>query len=114
MKRDGFSLRRTSICKKLPVDLKQKARGLSQVCHVIHLRQRQNILLGQIGNEDETFIYFDMPSNYTVPERGSKEVSFYFKWNPLNLVKYKPLSYRFILIYGYPLNLLDMRNCASP
>ena len=44
--------------------------------YVIALWQRSNFLLGQIANADETPIWFDMPSNTTVAETGSKEESF--------------------------------------
>jgi hypothetical protein len=33
-----------------------------------------NFLIGQIPNADETAIYLDMPSNYTLEKKGVKEV----------------------------------------
>jgi hypothetical protein len=32
-------------------------------------------MLGHIGNADQTPVYFDMPSNITVNEKGAKRVS---------------------------------------
>lgn len=31
-------------------------------------------MLGEIGNADETLVWFDMPSNCTVSEKGAKQV----------------------------------------
>ena len=42
--------------------------------HVIMLRKRGNFLMGQIGNADKTPIWLDMPCNYTVEQRGAKQV----------------------------------------
>lgn len=73
MRRAGFSLRRrTSICQKLPADYEQKLIAFQR--HVIRLRTVRKYLIGQIGNADETPIFLDMPSNYAVDVRGTKEV----------------------------------------
>lgn len=75
MKRQGFSLRRrTTICQKLPGDFEEKLVNYQKF--VISLRKEFNFLLGQIGNADETPIWFDLPANYTVHEKGDKQVSF--------------------------------------
>jgi hypothetical protein len=42
--------------------------------NVIGLQKANNYLLNQIGNTDETPVYFDMPSNYTIDDTGAKSV----------------------------------------
>lgn len=65
MKRAGFSLRRrTSITQNLPRDYEEKL--LSFQRYVIGLRRERCFLLGQVGNADETPIFFYMPSAQTV------------------------------------------------
>jgi hypothetical protein len=41
---------------------------------VIGLWNVNDYLLSQIGNGDETPLYFDMPSNYTVDDTGAKSL----------------------------------------
>ena len=41
---------------------------------MINLRKQLNYLLGQIGNADQIPVYFDMLSNVTVNNRGTKSV----------------------------------------
>ena len=73
MQRNGFSLRRrTSISQKLPADFEEKLVNFQK--YVIGLRRAKDYLLGQIGNTDQTPVFFDMPSNYTINEKGAKEV----------------------------------------
>lgn len=73
MKRFGFSLRRrTSVCQKLPSDFEEKLIEFQR--YVIAKRKEKGYLLGQIGNADQTPVYFDMPVAYTVNEKGAKEV----------------------------------------
>ena len=73
MKRVGLSLRRrTTICQTFPVDLEKKLQSFQR--HVIALWKENNFSMGQIGNADETPIWFDMPRNYTITEKGTKEV----------------------------------------
>lgn len=73
MRRNNFSLRRrTSICQKLPADFEEKLVAYQR--HVIALRKETDFLLGQIGNADETPIWFDLPANYTVHDVGDKQV----------------------------------------
>lgn len=69
----GFSLhRRTSICQKLAEEFEVKLVSFQR--YAIRLRQEKNYMLGQIGNDDETPVWFDMPSSTTIAERGAKEV----------------------------------------
>lgn len=42
--------------------------------YVKALHEENNYDLSQIGNADETPIYFDMPTNYTVNVKGEKQV----------------------------------------
>ena len=74
MRRDGLSLQhRIAICQKLPTNFEEKLVNFEQ--HVIMLRKRGNFLMGQIGSADETPILLDMPRNYTVEQKGAKQVS---------------------------------------
>ena len=59
-------------CQKLPTDFEEKLVNFQQ--HVIMLRKRGNFLMGQIGNADEMPIWLDMPRNYTVEQKGVKQV----------------------------------------
>ncbi|KAJ1519761.1 hypothetical protein ONE63_005017 [Megalurothrips usitatus] len=73
MRRQGFSLRRrTSICHKLPADFEAKLVAYQKFA--IALRKELDFLLGQIGNADETLIWFDLPMNYTVHDTGDRQV----------------------------------------
>uniref|UniRef100_A0A6G5A925 Putative pogo transposable element n=1 Tax=Rhipicephalus microplus TaxID=6941 RepID=A0A6G5A925_RHIMP len=73
MRRKGFALRRrTSICQKLPEMYEDKL--IEFQLYVNNLRRQHGYMLGQIGNADETPVWFDMPSSTTVCERGAKEV----------------------------------------
>lgn len=73
MKRKGFVLRRrTSICQKLPEEFDHKLVEFQRF--VIDLRQERGYVMGEIGNADETPVWFDMPSNATVAEKGAKQV----------------------------------------
>lgn len=67
LKRKGFSLRRqTGICQKLP--------EASFQWFVILVRQKRGYQWGQIGNADQTPMYFDVPANTTVEVKGAKQV----------------------------------------
>lgn len=60
MRRNEFSWRRqTTICQKLPDDSEDKPIAFSAVCHEPH--RENSYELTQIGNADETPVYFDMP-----------------------------------------------------
>lgn len=74
MKRAGFSLRRrTSVMQKLPGDYEEKLISFQR--YVIGLRRDHDFLLGQIGNADETPIFFYMPSAQTIHQKGDRQVS---------------------------------------
>jgi hypothetical protein len=71
MMRRGFSLRkRTSLCRRLPADFEEKLVAFQR--HGIGLRNKHTYPLSQIGNADETPVYFDMLPNYTVDDTGGK------------------------------------------
>ena len=73
MRRNRLSLRRrTAICQKLHTDFEEKLVNFHR--HVIMLRKRGNFLMGQIGNADKMPIWLDMPRNYTVEQKGAKQV----------------------------------------
>lgn len=73
MRRNGLSLRRrTTICQRLPAEYEERLVAFQR--YVIKLRQEHNYLLGQIGNADQTPVYFDMPSRTTVTAKGAKDV----------------------------------------
>lgn len=74
MRRNGFTLRRrTSIAQKLPTDFEEKL--IEYQRFIIGLRKQCNHLLSQIGNADETPVYFDMTTNLTVEKKGAKSVT---------------------------------------
>ena len=54
---------------KLPPDYEGKL--LSFQRYVITFRKEKNVSMEQIGNADETPIWFDMPCNYTITEKGT-------------------------------------------
>jgi hypothetical protein len=41
---------------------------------VIKLRNEKKYLLGQIGNADQSSVYFIMPANFTIAKMGHKDV----------------------------------------
>jgi hypothetical protein len=73
MRRKGLALRRrTTLVQKLPTDYVEKLIAYQR--HIINLRRKHDYLLRQIGNTDETLVFFDMPANITVDTKGSKSV----------------------------------------
>ena len=73
MRRNGLSLRRrTSLAQRLPSDFGEKL--LSFQRFVINLRKKHSYPLDQIGNADQTPVYFDMPTSVTVNRKGEKSV----------------------------------------
>jgi len=73
LKRNGFSLRRkTKIGQKLPVHLDDKLLEFQR--YIIEKRKKFGYELFEIGNMDETPIFFDMIGNLTIEERGAKTV----------------------------------------
>ncbi|KAM7315654.1 hypothetical protein ISCGN_005437 [Ixodes scapularis] len=74
MKRNGLSLRRqTTVCQKLPDTYEEKLQEFH--CYVDDLRTRNSFMLGQIGNADQTPVWFDMPSRKTIAEKGCLQVN---------------------------------------
>jgi hypothetical protein len=73
MRRAGLFLqRRTTLAQRLPGEYSQKLLEFQR--HVIKLRKQHSCMLVHIGNADHTPVYFDMPSNVTVNEKGAKTV----------------------------------------
>lgn len=73
MKRHDLRVRnRTKLAQKLPKELETKVESFQRF--VIQLRKRHDFELSQIGNMDETPVFFDMPSNRTIDVKGSKTV----------------------------------------
>jgi len=74
MNRRGLSLRqRTHIAQKLPADIDDKLTSFQKF--VIRERELYDFELGQMGNMDETPMFFDMPGVRTVHSIGDKTVS---------------------------------------
>lgn len=73
MRRSGLALRRrTSLAQRLPSDFNEKLLEFQR--YVIRLRKQHSYLLGHIGNADQTPVFFDMPTNTTVADKGAKSV----------------------------------------
>jgi hypothetical protein len=73
MRRKGLALRRrTTLAKKLPTDYVEKLIAYQR--YIINLCRKHDYVLGQMGNADETPVFFDMPANTTVDTKGSKSV----------------------------------------
>jgi hypothetical protein len=71
MKRKGLSLRRrTSLSQRMPKDFDDKIIVFHKF--VIGLRKNNIYLLSQIGNGDQTPLYFDMPTNTTIEGKGER------------------------------------------
>jgi hypothetical protein len=73
MRLAGLALRRrTTLAQRLPGEYSQKLLEFQR--HVIKLRKQHLYMLDHIGNVDQTTVYFDMPLNVTVNEKGAKTV----------------------------------------
>ncbi|KAM7311305.1 Pogo transposable element with KRAB domain [Ixodes scapularis] len=73
MKRNGLSLRRrTTVCQRLPDAYEEKRLEFHR--YVAELRTKNGFMLDQIGNADQTPVWFDMPSRRTVSEKGERQV----------------------------------------
>ena len=73
MKRNKLVLRqKTKISQRLPDDLEEKITSFQSF--VIRARQSKNYSLVNIGNMDETPVWFDMPTSKTVDSVGAKTV----------------------------------------
>lgn len=71
--RNGLSIRRkTTISQRLPEAYEENLVRFQR--YVINLRKTYSYLLGQIGNADQTPVYFEMPYDTTVNEAGAKTV----------------------------------------
>lgn len=74
MKRQGFSIRRrTTLCQRLPEAYEEKL--MSYQRYVIDLRKKHDYLISQMGNADQSPVYFEMPLDTTLQKTGSKSVS---------------------------------------
>ena len=74
LRRNNLALRqKTKIAQKLPEDLEEKIVDFHRF--VINSRKKGNYELVNIGNMDETPVWFDMPSARIVSARGEKTVS---------------------------------------
>ena len=72
--RNNLALRqKTKIAQKLPGDLEEKIVDFHRF--VLNSRKKGNYELVNIGNMDETPVWFDMPSARTVTTRGEKTVT---------------------------------------
>uniref|UniRef100_A0A8D0DA03 HTH CENPB-type domain-containing protein n=1 Tax=Sander lucioperca TaxID=283035 RepID=A0A8D0DA03_SANLU len=69
----GLTLRRrTSLAQRLPSDFEEKL--LSFQRYVLKLRKTHSYPLDQIGNADQTPVFFDMPTSVNVAKKGDKSV----------------------------------------
>lgn len=77
---DGFmsrhnlvNRRKTTVCQKLPEDYI----GLQSafLSYILYCRKEHQYPLSLIANMDETPVSFNLPSNYTVEQRGTKSIS---------------------------------------
>jgi hypothetical protein len=74
MKRKGLSLRRRkTLCQKLPEDFTDNV--INFLRHVIRMREEHSYLLSQIGNADQTLLFFYMPRNTSVEKQGLLSVT---------------------------------------
>ena len=72
--RNNLVLRqKTKIAQRMPGDLEEKIVDFHRF--VLNCRKKDNYELVNIGNMDETPVWFDMPSARTVTTRGEKTVS---------------------------------------
>ncbi|KAM7298523.1 Pogo transposable element with KRAB domain [Ixodes scapularis] len=73
MRRCGLSLRRkTTVCQRLPYAYEEKSWAFHR--YVTEVRTKHSLMLGQIGNADQTPVWFDMPSRTTVTGKGERQV----------------------------------------
>lgn len=71
MKRNNLSLRhRTMMCQRLPEEYDEKLLSLQKF--VIEKHREHEYLLPQIGNADQTPVWFEAPENMTVEVKGTK------------------------------------------
>jgi hypothetical protein len=74
MKRNNLSFRRaTHVSQKKEEVLSDKSQNFLRF--VMRMRARRNYDLHEIGNMDETPIWYDMPGNYTIESQGKKTIT---------------------------------------
>lgn len=72
MRRHGFSMRRrTTMCQRLPEAYEEKLLNFQR--YVIALRKEHSYLLSQVGNADQTPVYFEMPMDTTMEKRAPNQ-----------------------------------------
>ena len=69
---DNINIKKTKISQRLPDDLEEKITSFQSF--VIRARRSKNYSLVNIGNMDETPVWFDMPTSKTVDSVGAKTV----------------------------------------
>ena len=73
MKRHSVSTReKTTVAQRMPDHVEEKIVSFHKF--VIRMRKLREYSLSQIGNMDETAVYFDMPGNSTLHHKGDKTV----------------------------------------
>lgn len=73
MRRNNMAMRRrTTICQKLPANYTEKVVSFHR--YVLRMRQETAFLLSQIGNADQTPVFFDMPRNSTIAMKGESSI----------------------------------------
>lgn len=73
MSRNGLSLRRRmTVCQKPPEEYEEKKEAFLNF--VSERKAQHAFTLGQIGNADQTPVWFDMPSKRTVSAKGERQV----------------------------------------
>jgi hypothetical protein len=83
LKRHGFALRhKTKIGQKLPAHLDDKLLEFQRF--IIEKRKKFEYELFEIGNMDETPVFFDMVGNLTIEERDAKTVQIQTTGNEKN------------------------------
>ncbi|CAB4401718.1 unnamed protein product [Rhizophagus irregularis] len=74
MRRKNLSnRRRTTVVQHLPDDLVEKQQEF--LSYIVYQRIQYDYPLAYIGNIDETLVSFDLPSNTTIDELGTRSVS---------------------------------------
>jgi hypothetical protein len=65
--------RKTSVSQRLPDAYEEKILCFQK--YFIKLRQQHSYIVSQIGNADQTLVYFEMPLNTTAHKKGDKNVT---------------------------------------
>jgi hypothetical protein len=71
-RRDLTIRRRTTIAQRLPEAYKEKLISFQK--YALKLRKQHEYLLGQIGNADQTPVFFDVPESTTVNTASERTV----------------------------------------